>query len=200
MSLLTSAVRRAALAGVLLISGIGCGGSPTEPTWNGRVQVTGTIRDFQSNAALAGARVTIGSETATTDASGRYSLSIEPGSHGVLVDEESVALVTPTNRTYRGDFFGHLSGCVARYGTIVDKQTRQPVAGAVVSAGAATAATATTDHTGWFRLSLGCPGSACVGFNTTFLTVTHPNYANASFVAGRGICFVSRVDYELDPR
>jgi hypothetical protein len=197
MSHLTSRIRRILLAVALLTSGIGCGGSPTEPTWDGRVQVAGTIRDFQTNAAIAGARVMIGSETANADSSGRYSLAVAPGAQRVFVDDESVALVTPANRTYRGDFFGHLSGCIARYGTIADKQTREPVAGATVSVGGVTTA---TDQTGWFRVSLGCPGSACVGSNTTFLTITHPNYVNASFPAGRGICLVSRVDYELDRR
>jgi hypothetical protein len=197
MFLLSSTVRRTSLLVVLLIPGIGCDGSPTEPTWKGRVQAAGTIRDFQSNAAIAGARVTVGSETAITDPGGRYSLSIEAGQQRVLVDDEAVALITATDRTYRGDFFGRLAGCIARYGTILDRQTRHPVAGAAVSAGGVTT---TTDHTGWFRLSLGCPGSPCVGSNTTFLTITHPNYVNGSFPAGRGICFVSRVDYELDRR
>lgn len=197
MSLLASVGRRTSLAGVLLISGIACGGSPTEPTWDGRVQVAGIIRDFQTNAAIAGARVAFGSETATTDSGGRYSLKVEPGSQRVFVDDESVALVTPTARTYRGDFFARVAGCIARYGTIVDKQTHQPVAGATVTAGGVTT---TTDQSGWFRVSLGCPGLACVGSNTTFLTITHPNYVDGSFPAGRGICFVARVDYELDRR
>src|SRR5687767_4608777 len=157
---LTSVVRHPSLIVVLLIAGFGCDNSPTEPTWNGRVQVAGTIRDFQSNAAIAGARVTVGSETATTDPGGRYSLSVEPGQQRVFVDDESVALITPADRTYRGDFFSRLAGCIARYGTIVDRSTRQPVGGAAVSAGGVTTA---TDQTGWFRVSLGCPGSPCVG-------------------------------------
>jgi hypothetical protein len=128
---------------------------------------------------------------------GVYSLTVETGEQRVSVDDELVALVNLKDRTYRGDFFGRAAGCIARYGTIVDRQTRRPVSGAAVSAGGVTAA---TDQTGWFRLSLGCPETACVGFNTTFLVITHPNYVNGSFVAGRGICFVQRVDYELDRR
>ena len=34
-----------------------------------------------------------------------------------------------------------------------------------------------TDQTGWFRKSLGCPSTLCVGFNTNFVTITHPNTA-----------------------
>ena len=163
------------------------------------MQVTGTIRDFQSNAGIAGARVTIGSATATTDPGGVYSLTVEPGEQRVSIDDESLALVNLKDRTYRGDFFGHIAGCIARYGTIVDRQTRRPVSGAAVSATLIGVTTA-TDQTGWFRLTLGCPGTVCVGSNTTFLTVTHPNYVNGSFPAGRGLCHVQRVDYELDRR
>jgi hypothetical protein len=53
-----------------------------------------------------------------------------------------------------------------------------------------------TDAAGWYDIPLGCTGT-CIGFNTTFLYVTHPNYADGQFVAGRGVCFVERRDYEL---
>ena len=69
--------------------------------------------------------------------------------------------------------------------------------GATVSVGGVSVV---TDRAGWFRLSLGCPNMPCIGFNTTFVTVTHPDYRNGSFVAGRGVCFVERVDYALEPR
>lgn len=199
MSHLASAIGRTSLAVVLLTACLACGGSPTEPTWNGRVQVTGTVRDFQSNVGIAGARISIGSATATTDPVGVYSLAVEAGQQRVSIDDESLGLVILNDRTYRGDFFGHNAGCIARYGTIVDRQTRRPVPGAAVSANPGGVTTA-TDQTGWFRLTLGCPGTVCVGSNTTFLTVTHANYVNGSFPAGRGICQVQRVDYELDRR
>jgi hypothetical protein len=184
---------------VMLAAGaIACGGSPIEPSWDGQVRVTGSVLDFQSDTALGGARVTIGSATATTDASGAYALTVPAGAERrVSIDGESIAIVTMNDRTYRGDFYIHATGCIARYGTVVDKQTRRPVVGAVASVAGVSVA---TDYAGWFRLSLGCPGMPCVGFNTTFLSVTHPNYRNGSFVAGRGVCFVQRVDYELEPR
>lgn len=175
---------------------IGCGGSPTQPG-DGQVQVAGSVRDFRTNAVVGGAHVTIGNATATTDASGVYSLTVQAGEQRVSVDGESIAVVNLKDRTYRGDFFVHLTGCIARYGTVVDSWTRRPVPGATVSVGGVSVA---TDRAGWFRLSLGCPGVPCVGFNTTFLTITHADYRNGSFVAGRGVCFVERVDYELQPR
>jgi hypothetical protein len=81
------------------------------------------------------------------------------------------------------------------------------VSGAAVTLGVPGLDTAvTTDQTGWFQMTLGCgvqrfpDGGPCVGFNTTDLSITHPNYVTGSFPAGRGVCGVHRVDYELDPR
>jgi hypothetical protein len=95
---------------------------------------------------------------------------------------------------YHADFYVRIAGCVARYGTVVDSRTRRPVSGATVSVGGRTA---TTDQNGWFRLDLGCAAESCIGFNTTILSSSHPNYESGSFVAGRGVCFVQRVDYDL---
>jgi hypothetical protein len=47
----------------------------------------------------------------------------------------------------RGDFCVHVTGCIARYGTVVDNRTRRPVCGATVAVGGITAG---TDPTGWF--------------------------------------------------
>jgi hypothetical protein len=186
------------IAVMLAGTAIACGGSPTQPAWDGQVSVSGTVLDFQTDAAIRGANVTIGGATATTNDSGVYSLKVQAGGERtVSIDGELVAIVEMRDRTYRGDFYAHIAGCVARYGTVVDKQSRRPVYGARVSAGGAAVG---TDQTGWFRLPLGCSGAQCVGFNTTFLSITHPSYVDGSFVAGRGVCFVRRVDYELEHR
>ncbi len=150
--------------------------------------------------------ITIGTFTATTDASGAYSLMV-PGRYelGVYVDGEWITAVTLEDRIYRGDFYVHGQQCVARYGTVIDSETGFPVFGAIVSVAATRT---TTDGTGWFRLNIGCDppmigspmGPGCVGSNTTFATVTHPDYRAGSFVVGRGICSVQRVDWELQRR
>jgi len=189
--------RRASIAIVLACCVSGCGGSPTEPPWDGFVRVAGTVRDFRTSAAVAGARVTIAGATGTTDAGGAYTLTVEAGEQTVSIDGATVATVNLKDRTYRGDFFVAATGCIARYGTVIDSLTRFSVAGASVSL---SGTTGTTDQTGWFRLNLGCSGELCLGFNTTFASVSHPNYVTGSFVAGRGVCGVSRVDYELTPR
>jgi hypothetical protein len=188
--------RRISIAVMLAGEAIGCG-SPTQPGSNGQVQVAGTVRDFQTNAAVGGARVTFDNVTAMTDANGVYSLTVQAGQYTISIDGERIAVVNLKDRTYRGDVYVHLTGCIARYGTVVDSWTRRPVPSATVSVGGMSVV---TDRAGWFRLSLGCPGVPCIGFNTTFLTITHPDYRSGSFIAGRGVCFVERVDYELEPR
>jgi hypothetical protein len=179
--------------------------------------VAGAVRDFRSDAPVAGARVsfgniTIGTVTATTDSAGAYSLLAPSNDElDVYVDGEWVTEATLRDRIYRGDFYVHGQRCVARYGMVIDSVTRFPVFGATVSmsVGGTVPSTATaTDATGWFRLSLGCDtpaigspmGPGCIGYNTSFATVTHPDYRTGSFVVGRGICNVERVDWLLQRR
>jgi hypothetical protein len=181
---------------VLLTAGTNCSRTPTEP-WDGQVRVTGSVLDFQTLGPVAGAAVVVGTAATTTNASGSYSLTVATGDLDLSLDGEWVGRVALKDRTFRGDLFAHGDGCVARYGTVVDQQTRQPVSGATVSVGSASTR---TDQAGWYRLDVGCPGTRCIGFNTTFVSVTHPSYADGMFVAGRGICSVNRTDYELAHR
>jgi hypothetical protein len=181
----------------LLLAGAACGGSPTGPPWDFTVHVTGTVRDFRTDAPVSGARVAFGATTATTDAAGRYTLTVETGEYTITIDDVAEDIVTLNSRTYRGDLYVRTTGCIARYGTIVDALTRFPIAAAQVSL---QGRSATTDQTGWFKLMLSCSGEICSGFNTTFATITHPDYKDASFVVGRGVCGVARVDYALTRR
>jgi hypothetical protein len=119
---------------------------------------------------------------------------VPAGEHGVSIDDETLGIVNLKDRNYRGDFYVRIAGCVGRYGTVVDSRTRRPVSGATVSVGGGTAS---TDQNGWFRLDLGCRGEPCIGFNTAFLSISHPSYESGSFVAGRGVCGIRRLDHEL---
>jgi len=166
------------------------------------VRITGVVRDFRTNDLVPGALVTIGDVprkpvgAATTDVNGAYSVVVPAGQQLIAVDGEVVGAVILRDQTYRGDLLVHGNGCIGRYGTVVDSGTRRPVVSATASL---TGVTTTTDASGWFTLSLGCPGTICSGldFGTTVLTVTHADYQNGSFVVGRGACRVERVDYEL---
>jgi hypothetical protein len=104
-----------AMIAIVLTGAIGCGGSATQPSSDGQVQVAGSVRDLQTNAAIGGALVTIGNATATTDPNGVYSVTVPVGQHQVSIDGESIGPVNMKDRTYRGDFYVHVNGCIARY-------------------------------------------------------------------------------------
>src|SRR6266545_3727345 len=170
--------------------------SSTSPTpWDGQVRVSGRIFEFKTDAAIAGARVSIDGVTATTDASGSYALSVPSGEHTVMVDGTTIAIVVRMfEPNYRGDYYVNPSACSGRYGMVIDKVTRGPVAGATIR----TVITTSTDDTGWFKLNFGC--APCLPGNTTGASVTHPKYVDGSFSVGRGVCGMSRNDVELQPR
>ena len=76
----------------------------------------------------------------------------------------------------RGDFLVRPGNCVARYGTVADGLTLLPITGATVALLGSSNVTDSTDSTGWYRIDLGCPSNGLVGFNTTVVTVSHPDY------------------------
>jgi hypothetical protein len=166
--------------------------------------VHGEVLDFRTEAGVAGAAVEfrsdsqLGDARATTDASGRYVLSLPAsGVFTVLVEGGYVGSSRVTGSGYRGDLLVRGGTCISRYGTIADARTLRPVVGATVSLGGQTT---TSEPDGWYRLDLGCPPSGTIGFNTTFMSVTHPNYALREQVVGRGIGGVSRLDVDLERR
>ena len=158
---------------------------------------------FRTQAGVPGAVVQFRDGTAaellaTTDASGHYALSLSAaGSFTILVDGQYVGVGRVTGSRYRGDLLVRGGTCISRYGTLADARTLTPVGGATVSMGAETTI---SEPDGWYRIDLGCPATGTIGFNTTFMTVTHPNYAKREQVVGRGISGVSRIDLDLDRR
>jgi hypothetical protein len=198
-----SMVRRLAVALMLLPCSLSCA-APTSPSpepWNGRVAVSGRIIDFLSDAGIAGARVAIGGTTpttATTDASGFYSLSVPSGEQeAISVNDRKVAIfVRMVLPTFRGDYYDtNGTDCAARYGLVVDQATRRPLSGASVRIAGYSA---NADRSGWYKLSAGC--GPCLPGNTTMATISYPSYADGLFSVGRGFCGVSRVDVELQRR
>jgi hypothetical protein len=73
------------------------------------------------------------------------------------------------------------------------------ISGAAVSITLSTA-TAMSGPDGWYRIDLGCPANGQFGFNTTFLSIKHPGYADFSRIIGRGVSGVLRLDCELQRR
>ena len=89
--------------------------------------------------------------------------------------------------------------CAARYGTVIDAVTRQPIAGARVTR----AGTTETDAAGRYRIDIGCEPRFDWGSGTTTISVQHPAYQGAFELDGRreGTSFsgIRRVDFALQP-
>jgi hypothetical protein len=194
----------ALVSAVLALGAGGCGeDSTTGPSPSG-VVVSGEVLAFRTQTGVPGAAVqfrgdaVVGETQATTDATGHYALSLSAaGTFTVLVDGQYVGFARVTGSRYRGDLLIRGDTCISRYGTLADARTLRPVSGATVSLGAETAI---SEADGWYRIDLGCPSTGSIGFNTTFMSVSHPNYATRQQVVGRGIAGVSRIDLDLERR
>jgi hypothetical protein len=140
--------------------------------------------------------------TAVSGSDGSYTVVLPATRPGVFpwsvfVDGVSVAFMSLTASGYRGDVFVRPGTCVARYGIVLDALTLQPIADATVTLAGERTATAAD---GWYRIDLGCPATGMVGFNTTFIYVSHPGYIDATQGVGRGIFSVYRLDLRLARR
>jgi hypothetical protein len=220
--------RFSAAISVLLVSAVGCGSQPpgapsvdspltveppSAPSYDRPVTVSGRVLDFSTTGSVAGVTVAFGTldkgpfvavGTAISDAAGLYRLTVPtiaqtPGLRPwyVQVDGALMGRVRLTDAGYRGDLFVHPGTCVARYGSVADSLTLRPVAGAMVKLLGSIAATAVD---GWYRIDLGCPSNGSVGFNTTLISVTHPDYLDGSEMVGRGAKGVERIDVWLEQR
>ena len=197
------------LLAVLFVSA-GCGTqSPAAPTSDyavprvgASVPLTGRVVDFTTNAGISGATLEFGgldfsgrfvaATTAVSDATSSYKVNVgAAGSYTLVqIDGARVGQIQVTHDS-RGDFFVRTGTCVARYGTVADGLTLRPITSATVML---SGTSVVTDANGWYRIDLGCPPNGLVGFNTTFVSVSHPDYPSRSFVAGRGVFGVSRMD------
>jgi hypothetical protein len=95
---------------------------------------------------------------------------------------------------YRGDLLVRPGTCVSRYGTLADGGTHRPVAGASVAIGGPGVNGGTVSGLdGWYRIDW-------VGFNTTVLRVSHPDYIDPFRIVSRGVGGVTRLDVDLERR
>jgi hypothetical protein len=164
--------------------------------------IRGRVSDFRTEAAVPGVVVRFAGESqdtaGTTDANGVFFISMPgTGRFDVWVDSTPAGDAQVTGSGYRGDLIIDSGTCVSRYGTLADARTLKPVVGASVSVAGGTAP---SGPDGWYRIDLGCPSTGTLGYNTTFLYVTHPNYTPRSKLVGRGVRGVARLDLNLDPK
>lgn len=144
---------------------------------------------------MSGVTVAFGDASGVTDDAGRYSLPLpETGTYYPTIDGQRVGTTNFTGASYRGDFLVRSGTCVSRYGTVSDAVSHKPVSGAMLSLGGKITG---SGPDGWYRVDFGCPSEAWIGFNTTFINASHPDYADTSQIVGRGIAGVLRLDLQM---
>jgi carboxypeptidase family protein len=193
-------MRSLAVAAVVVLT-VGCDRQQT-PSGPSSVGVSGRVIDFSSGVGVSGASVVFGETTAMTDANGKYTIDhLASGQYEPRVDGAWMGQSRVTGPGYRGDLLVRPGTCVSRYGTLADARTRRPVAGAIVGfVGPGLNARTVSGLDGWYRIDLGCPANGLVGFNTTALSVSHPNYVDPFQPVGRGVGGATRLDLDLEPR
>ena len=191
-------MRNLALA-VLVLLAAGC--DRQAPSGPSRVGVSGRVVDFASGVGVPGGAVAFGEMTAMTDANGRYTIEhLTSGQYEPRVDGVWMGQSRVTGPAYRADFLAHPGTCVSRYGTLADARTRNPVVGATVRfVGPGLSDSTVSGSDGWYRIDLGCPANGLVGFNTTMIAASHPQYLDASQSVGRGVGGATRLDLDLEP-
>ena len=187
----------------LLVWGCDKRSSVTGPSELG-VPIQGQVLTFRTRTPMVGAVVQfriepfVESREARTDARGSYRISLQSiGYFQVWVNGTWSGYARVTGPSYRGDLLIDTGPCVARYGVIADAQTGRPVTGATVRVGQDIVV---SRGDGWYFLDFGCPSSGTIGFNTTFMAISHPDYETANAVLGRGIQTVLRHDVNLNHR
>jgi len=188
---------------VIALFGLACSHGTTAPSGSG-VRISGRLLDFRSQAGIAGAVLLfsrdqqLGNVTTTTLADGSYVVTVPAvGPFTISADGAYLGSAHVTGPAYPGGLLEDSGTCISRYGSVVDARTLRPVVGATVSL---LDASAPTGIDGFYRIDLGCPSSGPIGFNTTFLSVSHPDYSPGSAVVGRGVAGVRRLDVDLEHR
>jgi hypothetical protein len=182
---------------MLILLAAACGGQKTPVEPSGVAVVSGHVVDFEAGVGISGVTVAFGETTAVTGAGGSYTLALPIGGLYEPLVDGAPAGTSRVTATYRGDFLVRPGTCISRYGTLSDRRTLRPVSGATVSLGGQKVM---SGPDGWYRVDLGCPSDGLIGFNTTFISASHPDYMDQSQVVGRGVSGVSRVDLELQKR
>jgi uncharacterized membrane protein len=139
--------------------------------------IAGTVTDVNSAAPISGATVTAGLKTTTTDTSGNYIITIDPGPYTVTAsatgyNTDSASVIVTSGGTVTQDF--HLTpapGTIA--GTVTDVNSAAPISGATIKAGLKTT---TTDTSGNYIITID-PGpytviASATGYNTASSSVT----------------------------
>jgi hypothetical protein len=163
---------------ILFLLLVACNGSgPTEPNdpFVRQAQISGTVRDYGSNAGVAGAKVRLGATEVIANEQGRYAVTVQGNLYPVTVNDVQIGQISARSSRNEVDLLVNGGSCRTRYGTIVDAQTGSPIAGAeIVLAGVHAQSLAA----GSYRIDLGCDANN--GSGTGFMTVTRGGYKTAT--------------------
>jgi thermitase len=143
--------------------------------------ITGQVTDAKDGSAISGAQVSDGTRTATTDATGKYTIAdVPPGSYQVTASKEGYQTSSLTVSVLQGAIAVAnfslsqiiLPGSIT--GSVTDAKDGSPIVGATVSDGNRTA---TTDITGKYTIANVPPGTYVVvaskaGYQNSSLTVS----------------------------
>jgi thermitase len=142
--------------------------------------IIGSVTDAENGSPIVGATVSDGTRTATTDATGQYTIADVPaGSHEVTASKEGYQSSSMTVNVLSGSSAvanlslteAILPGSIT--GSVADAEDGSPIAGATVSDGTRTT---TTDVTGEYTIADVPPGTCQV-------TARKSGYESASSVA-----------------
>lgn len=161
--------------------------------------VRGTVTDAQSGQPLAGASVSVGGVSTTTDASGVYTIAnVAPGDVAVQVALTGYVSVTGGGELVAGGvlvFSPALTPLTAQEtaleGTVTDGATHAPLAGVAISVSGSSSAAATTDAQGHYRITGLAPGTIQV----TALAIGYDSVSATGTLVAGGTVYFSPVMY-----
>jgi subtilisin family serine protease len=142
--------------------------------------ITGSVTDAKDGAAISGAQVSAGTRTATTDASGKYTVAnVPPGTYVAVASKEGSQNSSLTVNVFSGGTtianfsLSQILTPGSITGSVTDAKDGAAISGAQVSAGTRTA---TTDASGKYTVANVPPGTYVVvaskeGYQNSSLTV-----------------------------
>lgn len=180
---------------LIALASLSCDGgrSPTVPTPTTPFVIDGRVIDYVSGSGLSRIGVSFGARQLQTDATGRFTVEVQPGDYEMRVaGEDDAATVLVRGPWSAANFLARGGTCTARYGAVLNARNGRPIAGATISLGTAVT---TSDGDGWYRADLGC--TVCNFCNLTILNVSAVGFQPLSRVFDRGLAGVQRLDIEL---
>lgn len=183
---------------VLMLLVLACSGeSPTSPGTPGAIDATLSGRAVTPEGApAANVQVTIDGRrtvTATTAADGSFAFEpVPPGLHSLRVGTKSAGTTILLAGANAHDVV--VSDCIVPFGTVRDRRTGRPIAGAKMTIWYGQA---TTDPNGNYRIDFGC--APLTGSSIPY-KAEHPGYVTFESIGRVSFLCACSFDVLLDPK